>query len=289
MRKFVISTVVLLLSLTSSAGYADGLFHRLPEDGASVSYKMEMTIVHGGESKAGNGTLRVSSVGQTTVDDEKCRWIEFKMEMKLDGREQTIIAKVLIPEKHLGNGKTPIDHVKKCWLKEGDREVREVEDVKGNMGGPMPVFLAGPLKDVKKLKPEVIESKLGKLSCEGATGRLEFKQGNTDVVAELAKPQRDRTGASQAQPPATRRVAWIYRRNPVHYASFTSPSKRPKFRADHPITLVAGRPATMPIVPHAKPIFPPLATKHSPNPGSTPLGRHRRVVQVLETPQPIRA
>jgi hypothetical protein len=185
MRQFIISTVVLLLALTSSTGYADGLIHRLPEDGASVTYKMEMTMALGGGAMASTGTLTVSSVGQTTVDDETCRWIEFKMKMKMGKRERTIIGKVLIPEIHLISGKTPIDHVKKCWLKQGDDDVLEVKDVKGEMGGPMPVFLSGPLKDAKKLKPEVIENKLGKLTCKGLAGRLEFKQGTGDGTADI--------------------------------------------------------------------------------------------------------
>lgn len=185
MRQIIVSSVVLLLAMTSSAAYADGLIHRLPEDGASVTYKLDITMARGGESKTGTGTLRVSSVGQTTVDDEKCRWIEFTMVMNLDGLERTIISKLLIPEKHLAGGKTPIDHVKKCWLKQDDREVRQIDDVRGNRGGPLPVFLSGPLTDVKKLKPEVVESKLGKLTCKGTAGRLEFKQGKADSVADL--------------------------------------------------------------------------------------------------------
>ena len=187
MRQFMISTVVLLLLLTSSAVYADGLIYRLPKDGASVRYKMELVMERNGMQMTGDGTLSVSSVGQMVVDDEKCRWIEFKMKMKLKGRERTIIGKVLIPEKHLGKGKTPIDHVKKCWLKEGEGEAKEI-DARGQRGGPLPVFLSGPLKDVKKLKPEVVESKLGKLSCEGLTGRLVAKQGKDDLDANL-EPQ----------------------------------------------------------------------------------------------------
>ena len=96
MRQFIISTVVLLLLLTSSAVYADGLIYRLPKDGASVRYKMELVMERNGMQMTGDGTLSVSSVGQTVVDDEKCRWIEFKMKMKLQGRERTIIGKVLI-------------------------------------------------------------------------------------------------------------------------------------------------------------------------------------------------
>ena len=184
MRKFIVSTVALLLLLTSSAVYADGLIYRLPKDGASVRYKMDLVMEQNGMQMTGDGTLSVSSVGQAVVDDEKCRWIEFKMKIKLKDREQTIIAKVLIPEKHLGKGKTPIDHVKKCWFKQ-DGETREVKDVQGQKGGPMPIFLCGPLKDVKKLKQEVVESKLGKLPCEGLTGRLVTKQGKDDLDANL--------------------------------------------------------------------------------------------------------
>jgi hypothetical protein len=176
---------MLLLALISSVTYADGLIHRLPEDGASVSYKMEVTMVDGEESKTTSSTITVSSVGQTTVDDEKCRWIEFKIAMKFEGRQVTTIFKALIPEAHLGSGKTPIDHVKKCWHKQGDGAAREVDNVKGRRGAPLHFFLSGPLKNAKSLKPEIVESKLGKLSCKGTSGRLEFRPNDRNSVADI--------------------------------------------------------------------------------------------------------
>ena len=183
MRQLIISAIVLLLS--STVVCADGLIYQLPDDGTSVVYEMEMTVGLTDLPVTGDGTLSVSSVGQVVVDNEMCRWLEFKMEMKLAGRERTVISKLLIPEKHLGLGKSPIDNVKKCWLKENDGEAHEVEDAKGQMGGQLFAFLSGPLKDVKKLKQEVVASKLGELPCEGSTGRLEFKQGDNHIAAEI--------------------------------------------------------------------------------------------------------
>jgi hypothetical protein len=43
------------------------------------------------------------------------------------------------------------------------------------------VLLAGPLKDAKALEKAEVESKLGKLACEGQSGNLELK-GNRDMV-----------------------------------------------------------------------------------------------------------
>ena len=183
MRHFIISAIGLLLF--STAIFADGLIYQLPEDGTSVAYEMEITVGQADLPVLGDGTLTVSSVGQAVVDNEKCRWLEFNLKMKLAGRDQSVISKFLIPEKHLGRGKSPVDHVKKYWLKVNNSEVHASKDIKGQMGGTLYAFLSGPLQDVKKLEPEDVESQLGNLLCECSTGRLEFQHGDKNVSAEI--------------------------------------------------------------------------------------------------------
>lgn len=179
MRILSTITLVALLAIPSAATRADGLIYKLPKDGTSVEFEMKGSYERNGQTMEFDGTFSMSSVGKETVDGEACRWIEFKMVMKREGNEQTILSKVLVPEKQLAAGKSPISHVKKAWLKQGDREAKEV-DLSGPQAGPMPALLAGPFSDAKKLEAETIDSGLGKLECKGVTGSTQFKQGSQD-------------------------------------------------------------------------------------------------------------
>ena len=167
--------------LGSTMAKADGLIHSLPKDGASVTYKFEMTIEVNGMKRTAGGDLVVASVGKSKVGADDCRWIEIGMTAEVDGQQRTTIAKLLIPEKQLAQGKSPIDHVKKAWVKMDDREPRQIEDVKSNQGGPLPMFLCGPATDAKKLKAIAVETKNGKLECAGIEGSRMIKQGDEEI------------------------------------------------------------------------------------------------------------
>ena len=182
MRILSTITLVALLAIPSAATLADGLIYRLPKDGTSVEFEMKESFERNGQKMESDGTFSMSFAGKETVDGEACRWIEFKMVMKLGGNVQTIVAKVLVPEKQLAAGKHPFSHVKKAWLKQGDREAKELSDdeLSGNDGGPLPAFLAGPFDDAKTPKSETIDSGLGKLEIKVVTGSTQFKQGLMD-------------------------------------------------------------------------------------------------------------
>ena len=75
--------------------------------------------------------------------------------------------KFLIPEKYLTQGETPQDHVLRAWRKLGDGKPQTTEE-------PNPI-LAGPAKDAKHLDKLAVESKLGKLACEGVVGSIEIQ------------------------------------------------------------------------------------------------------------------
>ena len=181
MRALCMATLTALLTLPAATARADGLLYQLPEDGAWVRFDMEVARERGGEQMTIKGSMAMSSVGQTTIEGEKCRWIEVEMRMKRGEDERTFITKLLIPEKHLKKGEKPLDHVVKAWQKQGAGEARELKDPYSSNAGPLPAFLSGPLKDPKELDKELVESKLGKLQCAGLTGRAEFKQGQTDA------------------------------------------------------------------------------------------------------------
>ena len=125
----LIAATLAQCALTPTA-CADGLIYKLPADGEQARYDMEIAVTVGGQDVATKGSVTVSSVGQTTVDNEKCRWIEIKMIFKEDEQERLTIAKTLIPEKDLGQGKSAGEHLIRGWVKEADMPPREFKDLK---------------------------------------------------------------------------------------------------------------------------------------------------------------
>jgi len=152
-----------------------GLIYYLPDDGASVSYDFASTIPNGNGNPINlKWTLKLSSVGQTTVDDEKCRWIEVKTVHNPGPDERVAIAKFLIPEKHLGKGKVAAEHIIRGWVKFKDEEPQAVKDAQGFNRGIASGVVSHVLgdEDVKtdRLGEVEIENKLGKLECAGVIG-----------------------------------------------------------------------------------------------------------------------
>ena len=163
----------------AQTAHADGLIYKLPAEGEQARYEMEIAVSVGGQDVATKGSVTVSSVGQATVDNEKCRWIEFKMIFKEDDQERITIAKTLIPEKHLGQGKSAGEHLIRGWVKEADMPPQEFKDLKAPGALSVAAFLAGPPKNAGELdKIEIDNAKLGKLSCAGVTGDQEIDGPN---------------------------------------------------------------------------------------------------------------
>lgn len=162
--------------------HADGLIYKLPKDGEQARYEMEIGIA--GQDALVKGSITVSSVGVATVDNEKCRWIEIKMIINAENQEQLILTKILIPEKDLGQGKSPGEHMIRGWFKEGDMPAREIKDLKDPQAASFAAFLAGPPRNAAELdKIEIDNAKLGKLACAGVTGDLELDgPGGTQIV-----------------------------------------------------------------------------------------------------------
>jgi hypothetical protein len=178
MCRFLGCLLASLLGVSALRG--DGLIYRLPEDGTSVRYGLELKAGRDGMEKSAGGYLAVSSVGKETVNDAPCRWLEFKMVFDVDGRDEVILAKVLIPEKALKRGENPGAHLVRGWLKQR-REPEELRDLQNQRAGPLAAFLAGPAPDAKKLDKTTLDSKLGKLECEGVSGTQTFDQGQEKV------------------------------------------------------------------------------------------------------------
>ena len=152
---------------------ADGLIYQLPADGSQIRYDMEIAI--GAQNVNLKGSVTVSSVGKATENGENCRWIEIKMITTDEGQDHIVISKALVPEKHLGKGKSAADNVIRAWIKEENGEPFEIKDLKAPQAVALRAFLAGPLKNPGELEKIEIDGKLGKLECPGATGDVEIE------------------------------------------------------------------------------------------------------------------
>jgi hypothetical protein len=189
MRALFPSVAIVILAVAAGAAQADGLLYQLPKDGTWASYQFDLNAKMDGVELQAQGSLRLASVGQATDKDKPCRWIEagFQVEMKGAGvpepaRKENLVVKVLIPEKHLREGASPLDHVVRGWIARNDRQPEKLTDPKDFETSPLPIMLAPPLKDAKKLEAVVVESKLGKLSCEGLTGSAKFDNQRGQAV-----------------------------------------------------------------------------------------------------------
>lgn len=177
MRLAMISGFCLAAALISPA-CADGLVYRLPPDGAQIRYDMELMISAGDQQVPIKGFVTVSSVGQATVDNEKCRWIEIKFAVNADAQEHMQLMKTLVRESDVGKGKSPLEHVVRTWVRNENAEVIEVKDLKSNEAVTLNTFLAGAPKNSGELEKIEIDGKLGKLECAGVTGEFEVEGPN---------------------------------------------------------------------------------------------------------------
>jgi hypothetical protein len=175
----ILLACLLVGAVLSQTARSDGLIYQLPANGASVRYDTETTGSFNGQERMFKGSVTISSVGEATVDGEKCRWIEIRMMNRRDDQERVAIAKCLIPEKELGRGKSPGEHVIRGWLKQGDGEPQAFSDFKSAQGaGRIAGYLAGPPQNPGELEKIEIDGPLGKLACPAVTGTRDVEQGN---------------------------------------------------------------------------------------------------------------
>jgi hypothetical protein len=169
--------VVPLALLAALGARADGLVYQLPEDGVWAEYDLSLRIKADGQEATHRGLLRLASAGKVRQNDQPCRWIELAVTRTEPPLADEVI-KVLIPEKHIRAGADLTGGVLKAWRKGGDSKVEDLPKDKLQLGiGPVSLFLAGPLQDVKKLdNQEVVVEGLGKLPClrESGKGLLRF-------------------------------------------------------------------------------------------------------------------
>jgi hypothetical protein len=176
-----------LLVLPAALAQADGLLCQLPKDGSWAAYDVDVNAKGpGGMNMNIKGTISLASVGQVTEGDQPCRWIEvqFKLTMTMGEHkdEKSEVYKLLIPEKFLAKGESPLEHVLRAWMREGEHEPKKLDKPNDIETGPLPILVSAPWKDVKQLEKAEVECKLGKVACAGVQGTLEFKMRQDKVM-----------------------------------------------------------------------------------------------------------
>jgi hypothetical protein len=165
--------------------HADGLIYQLPPDGTMALYSIEAISNRDGMEVKTTGSLTMSSVGKVAVNGDGCRWIEVKFTLSTPEGDRTLVAKLLIPEKHLGRGKSPADNLIRGWVKVEQEEVQEIRDLKEERLSPFAVFLAGPPSNVKELDKIEVDSKLGKMPCAGLTAEQDFAREGITIKLKI--------------------------------------------------------------------------------------------------------
>lgn len=191
MRRISLFTFLLTATIPVSVSQADGILFKLPEDGTWVQYKMDGQEIEGrrGDKEKYAGTLTISSVGGEKVKGETCRWIEIRHTWQEitrgDTDDRVRILKCLVPEKHVGEGKTPSKHIIRGWRSaflgskgKGRPYPLHRSDGSLRLSQPGGMIFGGPLGKPVKLKPKKIKTKLGTFTCTGTRGTFPVKLGN---------------------------------------------------------------------------------------------------------------
>lgn len=188
MQKLIFVLGIALL-IPASLAHADGLIHKLPADGTWAQYDLQWhgPTPNGGLAVLRKGTLTVSSVGQSVVDGDQCRWIEIRHSSESDGREVVSVLKMLLPEKYLLAGMNPLGHVVKAWSRHpavhggAPQEITESTGEKARPIRALSDMFFGLPAEVRMLDEEAIEtSKLGRMKCPGISARHILTRGNLE-------------------------------------------------------------------------------------------------------------
>lgn len=187
---------MLMVEASASVALGDGLLYQLPPDGTWATYSLDGSSATDTRELRSKAKLRIASVGHLIVDGEPCRWIEVQsFDLDIPGMNSRILEsqnqtfKLLIPEKHLSKGSSPIDHVLRGWGVLGPKGQHKPEALR-NVNAKefdwilVPLILAGPLHNPRTLEDAEVDSKLGKVPCGGIRGTLRVESAGNRPATE---------------------------------------------------------------------------------------------------------
>jgi hypothetical protein len=192
MKSLSVMASLVALLLIDGTLHGEGLIVDLPEDGTWAEFDLveDRTGGPAGDVHV-SGTLKVSSVGRDTREGEPCRWIEFVKTGKRNGRKFTDVDKLLLREKDLARTGTPLRYIAEAFHKSTAIENGKLlqswdldAETVAYFIGKLHLYLHGPFESPKKLDKTLIESKLGKLECEGISGHERRDDKRRGVVLD---------------------------------------------------------------------------------------------------------
>jgi hypothetical protein len=117
-------------------------------------------------------------VGQVTEENQRCRWIEVQLDRQRTvgewKKKETTVYKVLVPERFLANGQSPLDHLIRGWRRWDDVKPQPMNDPNIIIITELPIILSKTWNDVRHLEKLEIRSKLGSRMCDGIRGTVEL-------------------------------------------------------------------------------------------------------------------
>jgi hypothetical protein len=189
----------LTLVMFAVPALADGLFYTLPKDGTWAMFAIDAKNHVSDTPITGElrtvsiaGELRIASVGQVIENGVTCRWIEVQYQHITTTQQPKWIFKLLIPEKHLVQGETPLKHILRAWVRmeapdpfgfAAEGEMKTEPDSMDISNSILPIVLSGPWNKTVQLADLPINSgRLGKLYCKGVRGILEKSDNNHNLT-----------------------------------------------------------------------------------------------------------
>ena len=169
---------ILLFSVCLSGAMArgEGLIQKVPEEKALAKYDLELMVE--GQTAVQTGSLTLKAVGTAFENGEKCRWIEMEFSLtSAEGATDRHVYKLLLPEKNLKPGATPLEKMVRAWRKQNDDGVEQFTETTTLPTVAVGVFLSGPSKETMTLLKQFEDSKIGNVECAGVKGSFEHMLG----------------------------------------------------------------------------------------------------------------
>jgi hypothetical protein len=168
---------VFFLAFAASQLRAEPLLQTLPEDGEWVQFHVNLNVA----GQATTPTWTVKSVGKKTIADVAYRWIELQSK---ETDRNVVMFKCLVAESEFGKGKNPLAHALQVFVKYGDQEPREVENIAA-ADPALAVILTGPAEAKKLDAKEAVELQSGRIECDVMTGVAKSELGNAKFRMEF--------------------------------------------------------------------------------------------------------
>ena len=177
---------LLSASMAGSSLLADGLIHKLPEDGTRVTYKTEMKSTPA-PPPGFKATVTLSSVGKVMHEGKACRWMELGFITEFNELERAQYFKLLIPEDQLKKGGNPLTTMVKGFAQQGEENPKTTskEEAADPVRGPLPLLFGCPLEELTPLEKTTLKTGLGALECTGTQGTYSYEKDETAFTANI--------------------------------------------------------------------------------------------------------